>query len=153
MKHGHTVRGKRTATYVTWQNMINRCTDPENEKYPRYGGRGILVCERWLDFASFLADMGEAPPGTQIDRLHYDGNYEKSNCRWASRAEQMNNMSTNRPIAFNGVTRNLEEWSRLVGVTSSVIRKRLNRGWSVERALFTKQGLGSNQFTSKPKAS
>lgn len=78
----------RTRIYSVWRAMVSRCTKPQDKNYHHYGGRGISVCDWWLDFANFLADMGEAPPGRSLDRIDNDGNYEPGNCRWATSAEQ-----------------------------------------------------------------
>jgi hypothetical protein len=83
--HGH----GGTPTHTTWRNMKQRCLNPKHRLWHAYGGRGILICERWLgSFTAFLEDMGERPPHTTIDRVDVDGHYEPSNCVWATRAEQ-----------------------------------------------------------------
>ena len=94
--HGHSKVGHVTPTYSSWQHMKKRCLDPSWHNYRRYGGRGITICDRWLGrqgFVNFLADLGEKPPDTSLDRINNDGNYEPSNCRWATPKEQNNNRS------------------------------------------------------------
>jgi hypothetical protein len=96
VEHGHAAGGI-SPTYVSWRSMHQRCYYPRKSNFVYYGGRGITVCERWKDFKSFLADMGERPDGTQLSRIDNDGNYEPGNVRWASRAENV--AERNRRIA------------------------------------------------------
>ncbi len=86
--HGHSRRGARTATHNTWRAMRERCSNPKHADWHRYGGRGVIVCDRWRTFENFLADMGERPAGRTLDRIDPNGNYESGNCRWATAHEQ-----------------------------------------------------------------
>lgn len=88
IKHGHS---NRTQTYNSWAGMKQRCFYIKHKYYFNYGGRGITVCERWMNFSNFLEDMGERPKGTTLDRINPNGNYEPSNCRWATIEEQIKN--------------------------------------------------------------
>lgn len=91
--HGHNMRrtGIESPTYFTWSGMIQRCNNSNAPNFHNYGGRGITVCERWLKFENFLADMGERPEGLTLERKDNNGNYEKDNCKWADAIEQHNN--------------------------------------------------------------
>ena len=82
--------------YESWSGMMKRCFNPKNKNYKHYGGRGITVCERWMDIQNFESDMGERPIGHSIERINNEGNYEPGNCKWATRKEQNNNKRTNR---------------------------------------------------------
>lgn len=88
---------KRHPSYGSWYAMIRRCTSPIHENYPRYGGRGIRVCDAWLDFDQFVKDMGERPPGKTIERIDNDKGYSPDNCTWATPKEQRANQRNSRP--------------------------------------------------------
>lgn len=91
-KHGHAITGKQSKAYKTWLAMRRRCNDETHPSYENYGGRGIKVCERWMNsFTTFLSDMGMPPIGKTIDRCNPNGNYEPSNCKWATKVEQEQN--------------------------------------------------------------
>lgn len=122
--------------YHTWVGMRSRCRHPGNHNYPRYGGRGIRVCDRWnASFEAFLKDMGPRPaPGYSLDRIDNDGNYEPGNCRWAPPKIQGRNRSDNRPLAD---APSISAAAESNGLTDSALRRRLERGWSEDRALKT----------------
>lgn len=91
-KHGYARVGKEAPVYSVWKAMRARCRNPNHPRYEHYGGRGIAVCRRWEEsFEAFLEDMGDRPEGRSIDRIDNDGDYEPSNCRWATQAEQVKN--------------------------------------------------------------
>jgi len=95
--HGHSIKGRESATYRAWHSMITRCHCPTVSNYDRYGGRGILVCDRWRTFENFLADMGEAPTDKRSpDRIDNEKGYEPGNVRWASAADQARNRRNNK---------------------------------------------------------
>jgi hypothetical protein len=143
--HGHTTHSTRSPTYRSWQAMIVRCTD---HRRTNYCGRNITVCERWLKFENFLADMRERPPGTTLDRYpNNDGNYEPGNCRWATQTEQHRNRRTTRTFTLNGVTHDLKEWSVLTGISVRALAARWCRKWPAEKALSEPADL-STQFPS-----
>lgn len=115
--------------YKIWTAMKRRCYNKKSFRYEDYGGRGIKVCDRWVNsFENFYADMGIRPIGWTIERINNDNNYGPENCRWATRLEQANNKRNNRIITIEGKTKTLSEWSRECSVTVGCIRQRLKRG-------------------------
>lgn len=135
-KHGHTT-GKFSSTYYSWSSMIQRCTNPKRPYWARYGGRGVKVHARWMDFGAFLQDMGERPDGTSLDRFpDKDGDYAPGNCRWATRTEQANNTSANVLVEIDGQRKTLTEWCRALGVSANTVRSRMHKwGYSAHAAL------------------
>ncbi len=131
-------RGRcRSRAYLSWSDMIQRCTNPHNKRWADYGGRGIKVCDRWLSSAQFCLDMGERPLGMSLDRRDNDGNYEPSNCYWATREQQQNNRRTNRRITYQNETLTCTQWAARLGINESTLSHRIRRGWTTERALET----------------
>lgn len=136
-----TYRGPRLnhlRAYYSWSGMKSRCLNPRSEKYHRYGGRGITICDSWVnDFSQFLADMGDPPEGASIDRIDNDLGYTKSNCKWSTPAEQSRNRSNNTPVTINGETMILVEWCEKLDLKYGSVINRITAGWDYEKALTT----------------
>lgn len=117
-----------TPEYGTYKSMLNRCANPLARGYHRYGGRGIKVCDRWLEsFENFFADMGIRPKATTIDRIDVNGDYKPENCRWASAEVQAANTTTAILITALGETMPIGAWARKLGMSDKALRYRLTR--------------------------
>ena len=128
----------KTRIYNIWSKMLQRCYLKSNHAYSRYGGRGIIVCKEWHKFEPFYDwSIKHGYSGSlSIDRINNDGNYEPSNCRWATPKQQANNTRKNRLITFDGRTKTMIQWAREKGIKQSTLSMRINKyGWSVEKAL------------------
>lgn len=122
------------AIYATWHGMLSRCYNLKDPSYPRYGGRGIKVCERWHDLLLFVADLGERPAGLTLGRIDNDGDYAPGNVRWESLTQQANNRRSSRLATLRGVTKTHAQWCRELGIKPPTLCQRLKRGWTVEEA-------------------
>lgn len=136
-KHGHTINKKHSKTYESWSGIKSRCLAPENEAFKNYGGRGILICDRWKDsFENFLEDMGERPSGTTIHRINNDGNYEPGNCEWATPGVQMRHTRRNVMLTINGITACAIDHAKRAGLHPSVVYARIAYGWDEKDLLI-----------------
>lgn len=133
--------------YKVWDAMRQRCSNPKNSHYDNYGGRGITVCDEWMQsFEAFYRDMGPRPsPRHTIDREDNDGNYEPGNCRWITQKEQTNNTRRNLNFTYKGETKTLKEWSETLGFNYHNVKYRIHNGMLFEVAIeidtITKDGL------------
>lgn len=120
-----------TRIYRIWKNMKNRVKNKNSFKFHDYGGRGIKICDKWLKFENFLEDMGYPPTSKHsIDRIDNNGNYEPSNCRWATNREQTRNQRSNIIITHSGVSKCASEWAEELNISAMVIRKKYKKGLS-----------------------
>lgn len=133
-KRQKTRMDRGTKAYRIWQAMLNRCRNPKVKGYQYYGGRGIKVCERWKSFDNFIADMGQPDENQSIDRIDPNGDYEPTNCRWATQKEQVNNTARNRLIERDGEKMTASQWANRLGINAHLFCTRLRNGWSFERA-------------------
>lgn len=126
----------RTPTYHAWASMKQRCYNAKQNRFARYIGRGIQVCERWRNsFIAFLEDMGEMPEGMSLDRIDNDGDYCPENCRWATATQQANNTHRTRYITINGEKRLARDMAEEFGISYGLVSNRLTNGWTLEQAL------------------
>ncbi len=135
LRHG---LSKKPGAYKSWYGMKGRCYNKNNPKFPNYGARGIVVCERWRrSFDNFLEDMGHPHPGQSIDRINNDGNYEPGNCRWSYSIQQARNKTTTNYVFVEGVRMSLvEAVEKHSALPYQVVWDRITRyGWSTEDAL------------------
>lgn len=127
--------------YRAWKAMRTRARNPNIPGAQWYNLKGVKCCKRWNDYRKFLADMGRKPtPRHTLDRINSNGDYKPSNCRWATYAEQMVNKTKNRHLTFRGVTKAFSQWEAQYGIRGNQLYARINRGWSVEKALTTPVG-------------
>lgn len=131
---------RHTNLYEVWKSIKQRCFNVNNKSYKNYGARGITLCEDWkTNFKSFYKwsiDNGYQK-GLTIDRIDNNGNYCPENCRWVDRQVQCNNTRCNKIIIFNGESKTLADWCRILNISYSCMSSRLRNGWSIERAFTT----------------
>lgn len=147
VNRSHSLTG--TKEYVSWMAIKSRCYYPKNNRYAKYGARGITVCQRWKDsFENFLSDMGYAPsPKHSVDRVDVNAGYGPENCRWATTKEQSRNTTRTRLLEYNGQKKTLGEWLEVFGLKDEKrkIYQRIHKlGWSLENALEIKKHTNPN---------
>ena len=136
IRHGHAVGGKASKTYSKWQGMKTRCYNPNSNRFQYYGGKGIKVCDRWLNsFENFLADMGECPEGMTLDRIDNTKDYEPGNCKWSTLTEQSRHRTNVEQYLIDGRLQCLNQWAKEVGMTFGKVKRKLQAGASIEQAL------------------
>lgn len=134
-------------TRRSWYGMLKRCYDENNNRFYRYGARGIAVCDEWHDFLCFVNDMGIRPHGYQIDRVDNDGNYEPGNCKWVTPTQNARNRNRSVKYMYKGEIRTMMEISEMTGINFKCLYARLiHLKWPLEKAISIKPKLGRNQY-------
>lgn len=127
-KHGDATKGKTRKEYWVWNTMKQRCLNPNDAAYKDYGGRGIEVCERWLSYPNFIADMGPCPEGFSLERKDVDGPYSPSNCKWGTKVEQARNKRNTVWVEYGGKTIQLRTLAEQFGLSRCVVYQKWKRG-------------------------
>jgi len=134
--HGHTSKRSWSRTYSIWHGMLQRCRNPKNTGWNRYGGRGITVCQEWQDsFETFRTDMGDAPPNHSLDRKQNDLGYCKENCVWATQTEQQRNRSDNLILSHSGKSQCVSAWAEDLKISPYTLYSRIKRHQPIEKVL------------------
>lgn len=140
-KHGlsHDKNGRKPRLYRIWKQMRQRCLNPNDSAYARYGGRGITICSEWDDYTIFhkWALANGYRDGLSLDRIKNGGKYSPENCRWADDFQQARNKRNTSYLTFRGKTKSLPEWAEIYGCSQGTLRSRLRLGWSIEQVLMT----------------
>ena len=151
-KHG----AVKTRLYNIWSRMIQRCENPNDKGYGRYGGRGIKVCKQWKEFINFQKwafnngyDENKSFLECTLDRINNDKGYNPKNCRWTTKIVQARNTSTNKFLTFNGETHCYAEWEEILGLSRGRIHERIKRGWTIEETLTRPVNLAANRNRKK----
>lgn len=127
----------KSKAFSVWGNMKDRCSNPNSPNFKNYGGRGIIVCDRWRDsFKNFYEDMGD-PNGLTLERIDVNGNYEPSNCKWDTPKNQARNRTNNVLYTYDGKTKCASEWCEEINMPTSTFINRINRGWSIDKVIET----------------
>jgi hypothetical protein len=143
---GHSSHANEAPEFATWGAMLDRCRNPNNKNYIRYGGRGISVCERWETYVNFFADVGPRPSaGHSLDRIDVDGNYEPGNVRWATASQQQRNKRNSVMVPYQGKMMHVYDVAEIVGLHPAMITSRYQRGWPVEELYLPRQRAKSHR--------
>lgn len=126
--------------YKTWMSMKDRCLNKNHMHFFRYGGSGITICDRWMVYNNFLADMGVPGPKMSLDRIDNNGNYEPGNCRWSTPIEQATNRKSTRFIEINGEIKSISAWCRIYKIHTATVHSRMRKGMSAPEAIITPSG-------------
>lgn len=131
-------KGKHQSIYKIWSNIKQRCFNPDNPRYKDYGGRGVIMCDRWRDsFEEFFSYVGDRPKGKSLDRIDNNGNYEPGNVRWTTTKEQNINSRRAVMVTLNGKTQCINDWCKEIGLAYVTYKQRRRKGWGIVKAATT----------------